>query len=54
MHKDEYRVVRSPSFLAILIKNMSILQQNPPKLRYFVRQASKPTLTRYRIIITCI
>ena len=52
MHRDAYQVVRPPSCLAILIKNMSILQQNLPKLRYFVRQASKPTLTRYRIIIT--
>ena len=51
MHRDAYRVVRPPSSLAILIKNMSILQQNLPKLHYFVRQASKPTLTRCRIII---
>jgi len=39
MHRDEYRVVRPPSCLAILIKNMSILQQNTRKLHYFVRQA---------------
>ena len=39
MHKNAYRVVRPPSYLAILIRNMSILQQNLPKLRYFVRQA---------------
>jgi len=39
MHRDAYRVVRPPSCLAILMKNMSILQQNLPKLRYFVRQA---------------
>ena len=39
MHKDAYRVVRPPSCLAILMKNMSILQQNLTKLRYFVRQA---------------
>ena len=51
MHKDAYRVVRPPSCLAILIRNMSILQQNIRKLRYFVGQASKPTLTRCRIII---
>ena len=45
MHRDAYQVVRPPSCLAILIRNMSILQQNLPKLRYFVRQALKPTLT---------
>ena len=39
MHKDVYQAVRPPSCLAILIKNMSILRQNLPKLRYFVRQA---------------
>ena len=39
MHRDAYRVVRPPSCLTILIKNMSILQQNIRKLRYFVRQA---------------
>ena len=39
MHKDAYQVVRPPISLAILIRNMSILQQNLPKLRYFVRQA---------------
>jgi len=38
MHRDAYRVVRPPSSLAILIKNMSILRQNLPKLRYFVCQ----------------
>jgi len=38
MHRDAYQVVRPPSCLAILIRNMSILQQNLPKLRYFVRQ----------------
>ena len=32
MHKDVYRVVRPPSCLTILIKNMSILRQNLPKL----------------------
>ena len=48
MHKDAYRIVRPPSCLAILIRNMSILQQNTRKLRYFVPQASKPTLTRYK------
>ena len=52
MHRDAYQVVRPPSCLAILIRNMSILKQNLPKLRYFVRRASKPPLTRYRIIIT--
>ena len=52
MHRNAYRVVQPPSFLAILIRNMSILQQNLLKLRYFVRQTSKPTLTRCRIIIT--
>ena len=51
MHKDAYQAVRPPSCLAILMKNMSILQQNLPKLHYFVRQASKPTLTRCRIKI---
>ena len=54
MHRDAYQVVRPPSCLAILIKNMSILRQKLPKLRYFVRRASKPPLTRCRIIITCI
>ena len=39
MHRDAYQAVRPPSCLAILMKNMSILQQNLPKLRYFVRQA---------------
>ena len=39
MHRDAYQVVRSPSCLAILIRNMSILRQKLPKLRYFVRQA---------------
>jgi len=39
MHRDAYQAVRPPSCLAILIKNMSILQQNTRKLRYFVRQA---------------
>ena len=39
MHRDAYRVVRPPSCLAILIKNMSILRQNLPKLSYFVRKA---------------
>ena len=39
MHRDAYQVVRPPSCLTILIKNMSILRQNLPKLRYFVRQA---------------
>ena len=48
MHKDVYQAVRPPSCLVILIKNMSILQQGLPKLRYFVGQASKPTLTRCR------
>ena len=28
-----------PSYPVILIKNMSILRQNLPKLHYFVRQA---------------
>ena len=51
MHRDAYQVVRPPSCLAILIRNMSILKQNLPKLHYFVRQASKPTLTCCRIII---
>ena len=51
MHKDAYQEVRPPSCLAILIRNMSILRQNTRKLRYFVRQASKPTLTRCRIKI---
>ena len=32
MHRNAYQVVRPPSCLAILIKNMSILQQNLPKL----------------------
>ena len=39
MHKDAYQAVRPPSCLAILIRNMAILQQDLPKLRYFVRQA---------------
>ena len=39
MHRDAYQAVRPPSCLAILMKNMSILQQNIRKLRYFVRQA---------------
>ena len=39
MHRDAYQAVRPPSYLAILIRNMSILQQNTRKLRYFVRQA---------------
>ena len=39
MHKDVYQAVRPPSCLAILIRNMSILQQNRRKLRYFVGQA---------------
>ena len=39
MHRDAYRVVRPPSCLAILIRNMSILKQNILKLCYFVRQA---------------
>jgi len=39
MHRDTYQVVQPPSCLAILIRNMSILQQNIRKLRYFVRQA---------------
>jgi len=39
MHRNVYQAVQRPSFLAILIKNMSILQQNLPKQRYFVRQA---------------
>ena len=39
MHRNVYQAVRPPSCLAILIKNMSILQQNLPKLRYFVPQA---------------
>ena len=52
MHRDAYQVVQPPSFLAILIKNMSILRQNLPKLHYFARQTQKPTLTRCRIIIT--
>ena len=52
MHRDAYQVVRPPSCLTILIRNMSILQQNLPKLRNFARQTSKPTLTRCRIIIT--
>ena len=52
MHRDVYQAVRPPSCLAILIKSMPILQQNLPKLRYFVRRASKPPLTRCRIIIT--
>ena len=48
MHRNVYQAVQPPSFLAILIRNMSILQQNLPKLRYYVRRASKPPLTRYR------
>ena len=52
MHRNVYQAVQPPSFLAILIRNMSILQQNLPKLRYFVRRASKPPLIRYGIIIT--
>ena len=39
MHKYAYQAVRLPGCLAILIRNMSILQQNTRKLRYFVRQA---------------
>ena len=39
MHRNAYQVVRPPSCLAILIRNMSILRQNLPKMRYFVRQA---------------
>ena len=39
MHRDAYQAVRPPSCLAILIRNMSILRQNLPKLRYFVGQA---------------
>ena len=39
IHEDAYQAVWPPSCLAILIRNMSILQQNLPKLRYFVRQA---------------
>ncbi len=52
MHRNVYQAAQPPSFLAILIRNMSILQQNLPKLRYFVRRASKPPLIRYGIIIT--
>ena len=43
MHRDAYRVVRPPSCLAILIRNMSILRQNLPKLRYF---AARPKSRR--------
>ena len=32
MHRNVYQAVQPPSFLAILIKNMSILRQNLPKL----------------------
>ena len=39
MHRDAYQVVRPPSCLAILIRDMSILQQNILKQRYFVGQA---------------
>ena len=39
MHKDAYQVVRPPISQAILIRNMSILQRDLPKLRYFVGQA---------------
>ena len=39
MHRDAYQAVQPPSCLAILIRNMSILRQNLPKLRYFVGQA---------------
>ena len=35
MHRDAYQVVRPPSCLAILIKNMSILRQNLPKAALF-------------------
>jgi len=40
------------SFLVILTKSYTIPQQDLPKRHYFVRQASKPTLTRCRIITT--
>ena len=39
MHREAYQIVRLPSCLAILIRNMSILRQNLPKLRYFVGQS---------------
>jgi len=39
MHRNVYQAVQPPSCLAILIRNISILQQNIRKLRYFVRQA---------------
>ena len=39
MHRNVYQAVIPPGFLAILIRNMSILRQNLPKLHYFVRQA---------------
>ena len=48
MHRNVYQALQPPSCLAILIRNMSILQQNILKQRYFMRQASKPTLTRCR------
>ena len=48
MHRDVYQVVRPPSCLTILIKNMSILRKKLLKLRYFVRQTQKSPLTRYR------
>ena len=46
MHRDAYRVVRPPSCLAILIKNMSILRQGITKLRS-TSPAIKATLQHF-------
>ncbi len=49
MHKCISGSARPPSCLAILIRNMSILQQNTKKAAYLYARP-KPALTRYRQI----
>jgi len=39
MHRDVYQAVQPLSCLAILIRDMSILQRDLSKLSYFVGQA---------------
>ena len=45
MHRDAYQVVRAPSCLAILIKNMLILQQN---IRKLLQDRKSPHVKRHR------